>query len=92
MNVLHNNSQGAIHLAKYSTFHSRTNYITLRYHFIRFLVEDRVLTLVKIQGSKNLVNMLTKIVITEKLELCATSIGQDCENRLFECTLIPINH
>ena len=92
MNVLHSNSQSAIHLAKYSAFHSRTNYITLCYHFIRFLLEDRVLTLVKIQDRKNLVNMLTQIVITEKLELCATSIGQDRENRLFECTLIPINH
>ena len=77
MNVLHSNGQSAIHLAKYSTFHSRTNYITLHYHFIRFLLEDRVLTFVKIQGSKNPINMLTKIVIIEKLELCATSIGQE---------------
>ena len=46
-------------------------------YFIRLLLKDRVLTLVKIQGSKNLVNMLTKIVITEKLELCTTSIGQE---------------
>jgi hypothetical protein len=34
MNVLHSDSQSAIHLAKNSAFHSRTKHIDLRYHFI----------------------------------------------------------
>ncbi|KAH8931057.1 hypothetical protein BDL97_19G002300 [Sphagnum fallax] len=75
MNVLHSDSQSAIHLANNSTFHSRTKHIDLRYHFIRSLIEDGVLKLVKIVGSKNPTNMLTKPVIMEKLELCATSVG-----------------
>ncbi len=75
MNVLHSDSQSAIHLVKNSTFHSRTKHIDLRYHFIRSLIEDGVLKLVKIAGSKNLANMLTKLVTTEKLELCVASVG-----------------
>jgi len=75
MNVLHSDSQSAIHLAKNSTFHSRTKHIDLRYHFIWSLIEDGVLKLVKIARNKNPANMLTKPVTTKKLELCATSMG-----------------
>ncbi len=75
MNVLHSDSQSAIHLAKNSAFHSRTKHINLRYHFIRSLIEDGVVKLVNIAGSKNPADMLTKPVTTEKLELCAASVG-----------------
>ena len=75
MNVLHSHSQRAIHLDKNSAFHSRTKHIDLRYHFIRSLIEEGLLKLVKIAGSKNPTDMLTKPVTTEKLELCAASLG-----------------
>ena len=75
MNVLHSDNQNAIDLANISTFHSNTKHIPLRYHFIRFLLEDRVLTLMKIQGNMNLVDMLTKTVIIKRLELCVVSVG-----------------
>ncbi len=75
MNVLHSDSQSAIHLAKNSTFHFRTKHIDLRYHFIRSLIEDGVLKFVKIVGNKNPANMLTKLNTIEKLELCAASVG-----------------
>ncbi|KAL5746237.1 hypothetical protein ACOSP7_027383 [Xanthoceras sorbifolium] len=74
-NVLHSNIQSAIHLAKNSAFHSRTKHIRLYYHFIRSLLDDEVLTLVKIQGSKNLADMLTKPMTTEKLELCVSLVS-----------------
>ena len=45
-----------------SAFHSRTKHIGIRYHFIRSLLEDEVLTLKKILGSKNPADMLTKTV------------------------------
>ena len=32
----------------------------MRYHFIRYFVEDKLVILKKICGSKNLANMLTK--------------------------------
>ena len=53
-------------------FHSRTKHIQLRYHFIRSLLEDGELT---VRGSENPADMLTKMVATDKLMLCATSIG-----------------
>jgi len=73
--ALYSDSQSAIHLAKNSAFHSRTKHIGLRYHFIRSLLEDEVLTLIKIQGSKNPTDMLTKVVAINILKLCSTSVG-----------------
>jgi hypothetical protein len=73
--ALYSDSQSAIHLARNSAFHSRTKHIGLRYHFIRSLLEDEVLTLIKIQGSKNPADMLTKVVTIDKLKLCSTSVG-----------------
>ncbi|KAK2378762.1 putative mitochondrial protein [Trifolium repens] len=74
-NSLYSDSQSAIHLAKNSAFHSRTKHIDLRYHFIRSLLEDEVLTLKKIEGRKNPADMLTKVVTIDKLKLCSTSVG-----------------
>ena len=72
---LYNNSQSAIHLANNSAFHSRTKHIQLRYHFIRSVLKDGQLKLEKIHISQNPADMLTKVVIKEKLEGCSTSIG-----------------
>ena len=68
-NVLHSDSQSAIHLAKNSAFHSRTKHIGLRYHFIRSLLEDDVLTLEKIQESKNPADMLPKAMNYRQIEV-----------------------
>ncbi|KAL6317904.1 hypothetical protein AAG906_030811 [Vitis piasezkii] len=70
-----------IFLAKKSTFHSKSKHIQTKYHFIRYLVEDKLVILEKICGSKNPVDMLTKGVTMEKLKLCATSIDQ-CKIRV----------
>lgn len=69
MSILHNDSQSVIHLAKNPTFHFRTKHTQLRYHFIRSLVDDGVLSLEKIQGNKNPTDMLTKTVTIDKLKL-----------------------
>lgn len=73
--VLHCDSQSAIHLAKNPVYHGRTKHIQVRYHFIRSALEDGVLALEKIPGSQNPADMLTKAVTSEKLKLCATSVG-----------------
>nr|CAN73703.1 hypothetical protein VITISV_000540 [Vitis vinifera] len=73
--ILHSVSQSAIFLAKNSAFHSKSKHIQTKYHFIRYIVEDKLVILEKICGSKNPADMLTKGVTIEKLKLCAASIG-----------------
>ena len=75
MGILHSDSQSEIFLAKNSTFHSKLKHIQTKYHFIRYLVEDKLVILEKICGSKNPTDMLTKGVTIEKLKLCAVSVG-----------------
>jgi hypothetical protein len=72
---LYCDSESAIHLAKNSTFHSKTKHIQLRYHFIRSTLEDGHLKLEKIHTSQNPADMLTKGVTREKLSSCSISIG-----------------
>ena len=75
MGILHSDSQSAIFLAKNSAFHSKLKHIQTKYHFFRYLVEDKLVILEKIFGSKNPIDMLTKGVTIEKLKLCAASVG-----------------
>ena len=75
MGILHSDSQSAIFLTRNSAFHLKSKHIQTKYHFIRYLVEDKLVILEKICGSKNPANMLTKGVTIEKLKLCAASVG-----------------
>lgn len=46
--VLYCDSQSAIHLSKNSTFHSRSKHIDVRYHWIRDVLDSKLLQLEKI--------------------------------------------
>ena len=72
---LYSDNQSAIHLAKNSSFHSKTKHIQCKYHFIRSALEDGQLKLEKIHTSQNPADMLTKVVTREKLRICSISIG-----------------
>ena len=74
MGILHSDNHSAIFLAKNLTFHSKSKHIQTKYHLIRYLVEDKLVILKKICGSKNPADKLTKGVTIEKLKLCAASI------------------
>ena len=41
----------------------------------RYVVEDKLVILEKIYGSKNQIDMLTKCVTMEKLKLCVALVG-----------------
>ena len=71
---LYSDSRSVIHLAKNSAFHPRTKHIRIIYHFIRWVLEEKVLKLEKILSSQNPLDMFTKVVNTEKLKLYHASI------------------
>ncbi|GJZ03072.1 hypothetical protein Tco_0521033 [Tanacetum coccineum] len=73
--ILFCDNHSAIHLAKNLVFHGRMNHVKIRYHYIRELMSEGTLSLKKILGAKNHADMLTKVVTTGKLKLCATSTG-----------------
>ena len=72
---LYCNNESVIHIAKKSTFHSKTKHIQIRNHFIWFILEDGHLKLEKIHTSQNPADMLTKGVTREKLSSCSVSVG-----------------
>jgi len=64
---IHCDSQSAIHLAKDRRYHKRMKYNDVRYHKIRqWVVDDKVIDLVKISTKKNPVDMMTKTIWVEK--------------------------
>jgi len=64
---VHCDSQSVIHLAKDYGYHKRTKHIDVRYHKIRqWVVNDKVIDLVKISTKKNPANMMTKTIQMEK--------------------------
>ena len=75
MGILHSDSHNAIFLAKNLAFHLKSKHIQAKYHFIHYLVKDKLVILEKICGSKNPTDMLTKGVTIEKLKLCAALVG-----------------
>ena len=72
---LYSDIQCPINLENNSTFHSNTKHIQLKYHFIRYVLEDEMLKLEKIHTRHNLADMLTKVVTKEKLSSHLVSDG-----------------
>jgi phosphoribosyl-AMP cyclohydrolase len=67
-------SQSAIFLAKNPTYHSKTKHIDIQYHFVRDMVEEKKVLLMKVDTLKNVVDSLTKYVSTEKFSWCRGSM------------------
>ena len=64
---VHCDSQSAIHLSKDHRYHKQTKHVDVRYHKIRqWVVDDKVINLVKINTKKNPTDMITKTIPVEK--------------------------
>ena len=74
-NRLYYDNESVIHLENNSTFHLKTKNIQLRYHFIRYILEDGNLKLEKVHTSQNHVAMSTKGVTMEKLSCFSGLVG-----------------
>ena len=70
----HYNSQSVIQLAKNAAYHSRTKHIQRRYHWLWERVEDKDFALTKIHTEENVLDMLTKVLSAEKLDVCRRRI------------------
>jgi hypothetical protein len=58
-------SQTTIFLAKKPTYHSKTKHIDIQYHFVRDMVEEKKVFLMKVETLKNVADSLKKSVSTE---------------------------
>ena len=63
-------SQSAIFLAKNPAYHSKTKHIDVQYHFVRDMVEENKVLLMKVDTLKNVVDSLTKSMSTKKFSWC----------------------
>ena len=64
---VHCEIQSVIHLVKDHMYHKRTKHIGVRYHKIRqWVMDDKLIDLVKISTNKNPADMMTKIIPVEK--------------------------
>ena len=68
-------NQSAIHLAKNSSFHSKSKHIEIRYHWIRDIMDEKLVELEKIHTDDNGSNMLTKVLPRNKFEFCRSVAG-----------------
>eukprot|EP00253_Pinus_taeda_P020067 PITA_20067 len=67
--------QSEIFLAKNPTYHSKTKHIDVQYHFVRDMIEDKKVFLVKVDTLKNTTDTLTKSVSSEMFSWCRETLG-----------------
>ena len=72
--TLHCDNQSAIMLAKNLVFHAKTN-IAVKYHFIRDVLEDKFMELVKVHTDDNPADLLTKGLASERFAHCRALMG-----------------
>ena len=70
-------SQSGIFLVKNSAYHSKTKHIDIQNHFVRDMVEEKKVFMMKVDTLKNIADSLTKYVSTEKFFWCRGSMGID---------------
>jgi len=62
-------------LAKNLSYHPKTKNIDVQYHFVRDMVEDKKVLLVKVDTLRNNVDALKKYVSSEKFFWCRETMG-----------------
>lgn len=76
-------SPRALHLAANQVMNSKVKHIDFRYHFIRQVVYDKTIEVVKIDDKLNPANALTKVISLETLSRnillpCRLCMGSTC--------------
>jgi hypothetical protein len=73
--TLHSDNQSAITLMKDHQYHARTKHIDIRFHFIRWIVEEGRITLVYCPTDKMVADTLTKALPSPKVKHFAAELG-----------------
>lgn len=73
--ILQCDNQSTIHLAKNSSLHSRSKHIDIRHHWIRDVLEEKILQLDKVHTDENWSDIMTKVIPTKKFEDCCQGTG-----------------
>ena len=73
--MLYCDIQSAIHLSKNSTFYSRSKHIDVRYHWIRDVLDEKLLQIEKIHTDDNGLDMMTKSLLIQKLDIYRIAVG-----------------
>ena len=61
-------NMSAINISKNHVLHSRTKHIDIRHHFIRELVEDKIVTLEHVATKNQLADIFTKALDANQFE------------------------
>ncbi|KAK2374696.1 hypothetical protein QL285_075640 [Trifolium repens] len=73
--TLYCDNMSAINISKNPIQHSRTKHIDIRHHFIRDLVEDKVVTLEHVATENQLADIFTKALDANKFETLRGKLG-----------------
>ncbi|MCO5553000.1 hypothetical protein L7F22_006520 [Adiantum nelumboides] len=73
--MLHRDSQSTIALAWNLVFHVKTKHIDVRYRFIREVLEDKRIKLVKIHTDDNPADLLMKSLASQRFTHCRSLMG-----------------
>ena len=68
-------SKSEIFLEKNLAYHSKTKHIDVQYHFVRDMIEDKKVLLVKVDTLKNTADALTKSMSSKKFSWCRETMG-----------------
>ena len=68
-------NQSAIFLAKNLAYNSKTKHIDVQYHFVKDMIEDKKVLLVKVDTMKNTTDALTQSMSFEKFSWCRETMG-----------------
>ena len=75
MPTLHCDSQSAIMLAKNRVFDAKTKHIDVKCHFIRDMLEDKLMRLVKVHIDDNPADLMTKGLPPARFAHCCARMG-----------------
>jgi len=68
-------SQSAIFLANNPLYHSKTKHIDVQYHFVRDMIHNKKMLLVKVDTLNNTADALPKFVRSDKFSWCRETMG-----------------